>query len=113
MNLPWRQTPPVATSTDIKSAMMILGEKVRAGGSLDASSLTVMKDIPLIKAGVNYALSTGVTTFTSKDLEDIVASQDDPAIKSPRLKIGHIDPRFDGEPALGKFINLRLTDEHQ
>lgn len=84
--------------------------EVLAGASLDANQLTVLRDVAIMKAGVEYELSTGKTTFTPEDLADVVASQDDPAVSAPRLKIGHVDPRFDGEPALGKATNLRLVD---
>jgi hypothetical protein len=81
-----------------------------------APALVTIPNIPLIEAGVEYSLSTGPTTFTPDDLRDMVtAANEDPAIPKPRLKIGHNDPRFDvnrfdGEPAFGKFENLRLDE---
>jgi hypothetical protein len=50
---------------------------------------------------------------------------DDPLILDPRVKLGHDDPRFnsaaelahmwdptwDGEPAFGRAVNLRLTED--
>jgi hypothetical protein len=34
-----------------------------------------------------------------------------PGALAPRLKVGHVDKRFDGEPAIGRVRNLRLTDD--
>ena len=71
--------------------------------------------VPIAETGIEYPASTGPVTFTVDDLADMVASQDDPAIVAPRLKIGHTDPRFnillaDGEPAFGIATNLRLEN---
>jgi hypothetical protein len=78
----------------------------------------------MVSTGIDYPTSTGLITLTERHLQDLVASQDDPAIHSPRTKIGHSDPRFnktttpdgdvlDGEPSLGTWINLRLGDNNQ
>jgi hypothetical protein len=78
--------------------------------------MVTVPNIALMEAGVEYNLSTGPTTFTPEDLQDIVtAAMEDPAIPKPRIKIGHVDPRFngkqyDGSPAFGKFDNLRLSE---
>jgi hypothetical protein len=85
----------------------------KAAAVLETSFMTVMRDVEMLKTGIDYPLASGKMTFTKEDLADIVGSQSDPAIQSPRLKIGHSDPRFDGEPALGKWINLHLEDEGQ
>lgn len=56
-----------------------------------------------------YKLSTGPFTFTRQHLAAAIKNaQDGPA---PRLKLGHVDKRFDGEPAIGKVINLRLAED--
>lgn len=72
--------------------------------------LQTIANVPIMTAGLEYPLSTGPTTFTPEDLMSVVMSQDDPAIKSPRLKLGHGDPRdgFSGNPAFGVLKNLRL-----
>jgi hypothetical protein len=92
-------------------AIMKRAQLLAAGQDPDVSSLTVMRGVEMLKTGVDYPLASGKMTFTREDLADIKGSQEDPAIQSPRLKIGHVDPRFDGEPALGKWINLSLMDE--
>jgi hypothetical protein len=83
---------------------------IRAGATLD-DQLTVVRGVEIAKTGIEYDLSSGPATFTVEDLADAIASQDDPAIVSPRIAPGHTDPRFDGEPSLGKVINLRTEDE--
>src|SRR4051812_21485156 len=81
-----------------------------------AGAMRTIKKVEILHAGVEYLLSTGPTTITPEDLRDVVmAANEDPSIPNPRLKIGHIDPRFngpefDGEPAFGKATNLRLSE---
>jgi hypothetical protein len=86
--------------------------------------LVTVSNVPMVSTGIDYPTSTGLITFTEQHLSDLVASQDDPAIHSPRTKIGHSDPRFngkftkdgemlDGEPSLGTWKNLRLSDNNQ
>lgn len=41
----------------------------------------------------------------------MVAAQQDPGIRTAVVKLGHIDRRFDGEPAVGRVTNLRLSDD--
>lgn len=79
--------------------------------------MVVVPDVPILEAGVEYMLGTGPTTFTPEDLADVVtAANEDPSIKSPRLALGHIDPRFndpktyDANPSFGSAHNLRLSD---
>jgi hypothetical protein len=71
----------------------------------------VLADIPnveLMQTG-EWNLSTGEATFTSADLLAAVAAQECPAIRRPVLKLGHVDPRFQGEPAVGWVDNLATT----
>lgn len=96
-------------------------EHLKLGPAIVASEgpvLVTVPNVPICATGIEYPLSSGPATFTSEDLSDAVSCQDDPAIQSPRLGIGHIDPRyngpqFDGTPAFGKFVNLRLAENGQ
>jgi hypothetical protein len=56
-----------------------------------------------------FPLSTGVLTVTPEMLASAASSAAaaGSAFRSP-VKIGHTDPRFDGEPALGWLHNLRV-----
>jgi hypothetical protein len=75
----------------------------------EAPALATKRDVELVQAG-QWDLSTGRVTFTSGDLASAVAALDCPAIRRPILKLGHIDPRFDGEPAVGWIDNAALAD---
>lgn len=74
-----------------------------------APALAAKRDVELVQAG-QWDLSTGRVTFTSGDLASAVAALDCPAIRRPILKLGHVDPRFDGEPAVGWVDNVALAD---
>lgn len=83
----------------------------------DGPVLVTVPNVEILHAGIDYNLSTGPTTFTPEDLRDLVmAANEDPSIPSPRLKLGHIDPRFndqtvfDATPAFGMATNLRLSE---
>lgn len=76
-------------------------------------ALVTVPNIEILEVGENWETSTGVFSFTAEDLASCVASQDDPALRSPVLKLGHIDPRFDGQPSFGRVGNLRLTNNNQ
>lgn len=92
-------------------------------GTFEPVFMTI-KRVPIVMAGVEYQLASGPATFTPEDIQEFVASQDDPAIVSPRLKIGHTsrlsNPKADGilkdgddgVPALGKFVNITFDDQN-
>jgi hypothetical protein len=75
----------------------------------EAPALATKRDVELVQAG-QWDLSTGRVTFTPGDLASAVAALDCPAIRRPILKLGHVDPRFDGEPAVGWVDNVALAD---
>src|SRR5438067_229042 len=71
--------------------------------------------VEVISTGT-YALGSGDTTFTAKDLAAAVLASSDPTVVPPRIKLGHTDPRFnmddlDAEPAFGTVQNMRLTND--
>jgi hypothetical protein len=70
--------------------------------------LVTVPDVEIVAAGT-WKLASGEATFTAEDLAAAVQASACPAIGSPVLKLGHVDPRFDGEPAVGRVTNLRLT----
>lgn len=73
-----------------------------------APPLATIPGVDLIRTG-QWNLSTGPVTFTSGDLASAVAALDCPAVRNPILKLGHTDPRFDGEPAVGYITNMTLA----
>jgi hypothetical protein len=84
--------------------------------------LTTRANVIICKTGIEYPLSSGPTTFTPEDLAHAVGAQDDPAITTPRIWLGHPDdPRIhgkraaggppSGEPAIGRVTNMRLVED--
>lgn len=86
-----------------------------------ASGGTVtIPNVPLMEAGTWTDMYGRTRTITPDDLAAACAAPIDPAVKLPRTKLGHVDPRFtdptmgfgnDASPALGKAINLRTSDD--
>jgi 2'-5' RNA ligase len=65
--------------------------------------------IELVKTG-SWATMSGSWNPSPEDLAAAVEAQSCPGVRRPVVKLGHVDSRFDGEPALGWFENLRLAD---
>jgi len=74
----------------------------------DPPILVTLPNIELIHVGT-WEISTGTWTVTTEDLNNAVAARDCPAVRRPVLKLGHTDPRFDGEPAVGWVDNLVVS----
>ncbi len=72
--------------------------------------LVTLPQIPIADVG-EWDCLTGTTEFTHAMLASAVEASKDPGIGLPRIKRGHVDPRFDGEPLLGIATALNL-DEH-
>lgn len=70
--------------------------------------LATRPDVELIHAGT-WPASTGVWTCTTDDLAAAVAALECPAVRKPVLKLGHGDPRFSGEPAVGWVDGMRVA----
>lgn len=74
-----------------------------------ASPLARVPNVELMHTGT-WDISTGTFTFTVEDLTSAVAALGCPAVRRPVLKLGHVDPRFDGEPAVGYIANLAVAE---
>jgi len=76
--------------------------------------VATIRDVPILRTGIEYQLESGPRTFTVDDLQGALDALRDPHVRAPRLGIGHIDERFepehDGEPAFGTCTNLRLAE---
>jgi len=70
--------------------------------------LATLPGVDILATG-EWNLSTGPTTFTKDDLAAAIDAAACPSIGDPVIKLGHVDPRFDGEPAVGKVKNMTLT----
>lgn len=77
-----------------------------------APPLANIPGIELIQTG-EWDISTGTWTVTTEDISAAVAALDCPAVRRPVIKLGHTDPRFDGEPAVGWVDNVAASDNGQ
>ena len=73
-----------------------------------APPLVTIPGVEIVAAGT-WKLSTGEATFTTGDLAAAVDAATCPSVGPPLIKLGHVDPRFDGEPAIGRVANMSLT----
>lgn len=74
--------------------------------------LRTIPGVELIRTG-RWDISTGTWTVTPADLVAAVAAHQAGAVRRPPIKLGHLDPRFDGEPSYGFVDNLRIVDNGQ
>lgn len=84
----------------------------------DADGTWRIDGVPLVTTGIEYPLASGPKTFTEEDLQDVILSQGDPAIKPPRIKLGHSSDYNaslvgDAEQAFGRVANLRIGNLNQ
>lgn len=70
-------------------------------------ALVVIPNVPLVEVGEEWPASTGPWTVTPEDIAAAVAAQDDPAVRSPIIRLGHVCA---GQPAFGRFTNLRTAN---
>ena len=76
-------------------------------------ALVTVPNVELLEVGEEWETSTGSFTFTMEDLASCITSQEDPSLRTPVIKLGHVDPRFDGQPSFGRIANMRLTNNDQ
>jgi len=81
---------------------------VTVADDVTVPALATVSDVDILAAGT-WKLSTGEATFTTDDLAHAVEASQCPAVGAPVLKLGYIDPRFDGEPAVGRVANMSLN----
>lgn len=84
-----------------------------------SAELVRIENVPLLRTGQDYPLSTGPRTFTEEDLQAAVAAlANDPAVRPARIKIDGLAESFDpdahgGEPALGWIEDLAVSANGQ
>ncbi|AXH50467.1 capsid maturation protease [Gordonia phage Ruthy] len=76
-----------------------------------AVEIACVAGVELARTG-QWSASTGVTTITRADLAEAIAALECPGVRDPIIKLGHTDPRFDGQPAIGRVTNLEVVDEY-
>jgi hypothetical protein len=80
---------------------------------IEVPALVTVPNIEILEVGEDWETSTGVFTWDEEDIASAVASQDDPAVRTPVIKLGHTDPRFDGQPSFGRLENLHVANNDQ
>lgn len=83
--------------------------RTRTGGD-DAPRVASIERVQLLRAGT-WAASTGTVRVTTDDLRAMVEAATDGEVDHAPVRIGHIDPRYDGDPALGWVENLRVEGD--
>jgi hypothetical protein len=81
----------------------------KIGAAAGLPELVTLPGVDLLAAGT-WELSSGRNTFTRADIANAIDAANCPAVGAPVIKLGHQDPRFDGEPAIGRVTNLRSDD---
>lgn len=72
-------------------------------------ALARLNGVEIVHIGEHIPASTGPVTITKAHLDAMVKAAADPRAPIAVLKIGHKDPRFDGEPGYGTLRNFRLS----
>lgn len=88
------------------------------------TAYVTIPDVELITLGIDWPAHPEPATFTLENMVDaMVAANQDPLIRLPRVKVGHVqwqpdhpegfgdhESDWDGSPAFGSASNLRLND---
>jgi hypothetical protein len=77
----------------------------------DPGGVVTIPDVELVRVGNWASAMSGRVPITGDDLDDMVRAAQDSEIDRGPVKIGHVDPRFDGEPALGWISNVRRVGD--
>ena len=75
-------------------------------------NLVTVPDVELMRTG-KWDLSTGEWECTDKEITAAIDAHDKGLLRKPVIRIGHNDPRFSGDPAVGWIDNLRASDDGQ
>lgn len=75
-------------------------------------ALQTIPGVEIARVGT-WQTSTGTWVCTPADIQDAVRAAADPTFRTPVIKLGHTDPRFDGEPAFGVIKNIRASEDGQ
>lgn len=78
-------------------------------GFVELPALVTIVGVEVAHVGDAWPTAPEPMTVTQAHLDSIVAAGRDPRVPRPVLKLGHSDERFngDGQPALGRLVNLR------
>lgn len=71
-----------------------------------------LRGIELIRVG-RWDASTGVMRTTAQDLRSAIEAFNAGVVHRPALKLGHVEPLGEGDPAMGVVDNMRLSADGQ
>ena len=71
-----------------------------------------LRGIELIKVG-RWDAKTGVMRTTAQDLVSAIEAFNAGVVHRPALKLGHVEPLGEGDPAMGVISNMRLSADGQ
>lgn len=103
----------------IEAINRLVREIIAANQDETGSELLVdVKDVEIVKTGIEYSLASGPQTFTPEDLADAVKAVENPNILNPRIVLGHDGPvsaktRSSDQPSLGTVSNMHLDEVGQ
>jgi hypothetical protein len=70
-------------------------------------SVVTLPDVEILRVGNWHSSLTGQAPITGADIDEMLLAATDREVDRAPLRFGHVDPRFDGEPAAGWVTNLR------
>jgi Mu-like prophage I protein len=73
-------------------------------------ALVTVRDRELIKTGT-YQLSTGEFEATPELIQSAIKAHEAGVLRKPVVRLGHNDPRFSGDPAVGWIDNIRASED--
>lgn len=75
-------------------------------------NVQTLRGIELVKVG-RWDAKTGVMRTTAQDLASAVEAFKVGVVHRPALKLGHVEPLGEGDPAMGVVDNMRLSPDGQ
>lgn len=93
---------------DAHMAALYANEPKAAVRAAEMPDLVTLAGVDIIATGT-WRLASGPATITADDLANALDAATCPSVGSPIIKLGHVDPRFDGEPAVGRVESMALN----
>ncbi|GAB5013906.1 hypothetical protein MAHJHV65_09980 [Mycobacterium avium subsp. hominissuis] len=75
-------------------------------------NLVTVPGVELMRVG-KWNLSTGEWECTEKEIAAAIEAHEKGILRKPVIRLGHNDPRFSGDPAVGWLDNLRASEDGQ
>ncbi|GFG72700.1 DUF6582 domain-containing protein [Mycobacterium botniense] len=73
-------------------------------------NLVTVPGVELMRTG-KWNLSTGEWECTEKEIAAAIEAHEKGILRKPVIRLGHNDPRFSGDPAVGWLDNLRASED--